>query len=305
MKQQLLLKNELRSAIMPWKKEAAKHLSLSSFEKFCLTVEASTNYTVNCSQDSIIVRRLGSEAAGRTILPSQRCNCVERVAYMAPCRHEVAMWSFQKKELFDQKKFHVRHIGRSGLDISYAVGNNVADDESGLVISHADLKIGVDGGNDERNTSGFDVSDDNIDGNVSISCGHKKITYNMMKNVSMECANECLRWKSEGISKLFMGLMGKTLDFLKDPRGADASWVAAEVGNYASAFFNSCKTAFRGVSGGGQSKRRKSVNENIQGNRKKVCKFSEKAVTKEKACSSCGESFLTGHHTSRNCPNAK
>jgi len=124
MKNHLLLKNEIACTDKCWRKEAASKLSLLAFEKFCSNVSASESYTVIQAQDTLVVHRIGSDAPGRSYSSeTEKCKCPDRIAFMAPCAHEIARSKFLKKKLFDAKDFHLRHMARSCLEVSSVIGN--------------------------------------------------------------------------------------------------------------------------------------------------------------------------------------
>jgi len=125
MKNHLLLKNEIACTDKCWRKEAASKLSLLAFEKFCSNVsDASESYTVIQAQDTLVVHRIGSDAPGRSYSSeTEKCICPDRIAFMAPCAHEIARSKFLKKKLFNAKDFHMRHMARSCLEVSSAIGD--------------------------------------------------------------------------------------------------------------------------------------------------------------------------------------
>jgi len=89
-----------------------------------------------------------------------------------------------------------------------------------------------------------------------------------------------------------MGVFAKTLEVLKNPQGADCTWVGAQVQTYASAFLSSCQANFQGIRSQ-SSKRKLPISEIVT------------VAKKKRGCSACGESFATGHHTKANCPNIR
>jgi len=103
--------------------------------------------------------------------------------------------------------------------------------------------IDVDDGDDEKAVDRSDGTDDDEDVPMQSYSFYvnRRISFNDLKTLSLELENECIKLKNDRISKLCVGILSKTLNVLKDPNGADTSWVSAEVAKYAESFFVGCK----------------------------------------------------------------
>jgi len=194
------------------------------------------------------------------------------------------------KPIFCLTRFHKRHFQRDGLYVSYHTtvtsGNGDVHD-----IDFVDGESFQAGNNDDDYINTLPTNEE-VDTLQSSSVPQsRKVTYNDLKVLAIEMANECLKWKNDSVSKLVMGLLTKTVDVLKNPGAADPSWVRSEVASYAESFLTSCKDSF--------TKKTFTLNKRKKSN----IEILSQSV-KAKACSLCGEYYSTGHHTKRHCPNA-
>jgi len=289
--QSLILKNEQRAATLHWEREAASKLCLISFQKFMSEAKKADEYGVTQNGNTFMVRRIGSDAPPRLFsTENDRCNCPYRIANIMTCGHEVAISKFLSKPIFCQTRFHKRHFLRDGLYVSYYTTVNAGNGDLNDVDDVDDESFH--GGNNEDDDVNTLLTNQEVDTLQSLSVTQsRKVTYNDLKVLAIEMANECLKWKNDSVSKLVLGLLSKTVDVLKNPGAADPSWVGSEVALYAESFLTSCKESF--------TKKPFTLNK-----RKKSSIEILSQTVKPKACSLCGEYFSTGHHTKRNCSNA-
>jgi hypothetical protein len=319
LKQSMLLNHEVRGATEGWRKEAATKLAYYSYVRFCGTVQQSANYTVERDDLGYKVTRKHSEAPARFFQnETMRCTCESRVSYMAPCAHEIAIRSFRRVPLFDISSFHIRHHLRLGLSLSFDAGKIIDDEDSQYHSDNDDLKqncnddltgesINTEGNDD--NSGLHSENDDNdiedMENEHKESTKRKKITFAMLQEAYTEHSNELMRWNEE-TRAVFLGLITRSLQMLKNPKECSAKWYAREIQQYVNSYLNSCKTEFKRRGKVYNCKRFLSMTEKIGKKRKTDSDFSQSLSQKneksEKKCSRCGEAFATGHHTKNNCP---
>lgn len=259
---------------------AAKGLTWNSYNRFCVALGNVNKYTVHCTEGKYAVQRISSEAPPRMFETAEsRCICEERVAFLAPCVHEISLSKFLKKDLFKLEQFHPRHYQRTALTVSHVSSEQHSSDGSNFLNDDND-----------NDTPPLETRELAIE---SLAVQRQQpLTFNVLKTAAIEAVNEALKWKNNHVSKLCLGLLSHITTVLKDPRGADIKWIGENVEKYVNSFTQSCVADLK-------------VKPTISG-RKRLKSLSEVVVarsTKAKACSKCGELFATGHHTAGNCPN--
>lgn len=201
---------------------AASELCHKSYERFSVAFGNMANYYVELVDCIYVVKRKNSDAPGRTFMTQEsRCMCQERVAFMMSCVHEIVLQAFLGKSLYEKNKFHRRHYLRTALFVSDSQGGNQIhhaglnrDDETTDDFflqqedQQEDLTSQHDDYTDENNQQNGVMSAINTSQHAFLDVQSQKpsvsnITYAILVNAATECANACLQWKNNEVSRLF------------------------------------------------------------------------------------------------------
>jgi hypothetical protein len=156
------------------------------------------NYTCSiCPNGEIEVRRRGNDAAVRVLHAVGRCNCNKRIAFLAPCCHEICADAME----FNLERWPDRYRQRRTLEISLAcnilpVGehqserNNLPNLATEEAFEDTDCADGFDGGADDfgGGTLALDVPVSvTVDQNVSVEFGPDRDDVSIDSDAMAQC----------------------------------------------------------------------------------------------------------------------
>jgi hypothetical protein len=330
----LILKKEATMKHAPeWKISAAEHLCLGAYQNLCTKVEQVYLYTVETMQSvdsGIITYKVKRDDGSPRVFhsPHDRCNCVDRIAHMWPCVHEIALrMNLNRGDPFDIAMFHRRYYLRSALTLSKEVPLVGLDEEdvyvdmlkSAGLLEDEDNAIGLHDPEDDDSVVELETKRHGGDDEVHKSCTEtvvetskgsmvkkqdKNVTYSMIMEAAKETANELNNWSND-TRVVFLGLLGKSLEMLRSKGKATANFYVHEMSKYVTSWLEGCKAEFRPMPKKSNTKRLKGLAEMVNEKKRKedsTTQLSQPASKKPKSCSYCGEAMSTGGHCATNCP---
>jgi len=247
------------------------------------------NYTVTHNEGIYYVQRKQSDAPPRVFENRNcRCKCMERVAYLGTCVHELAIRKHTQQDMFYINMFHRRHEQRKALTVSHEEQKDSTvspslQENSTFTVEDVDDDGPIDALDKDEASIHFDET--------LVQPKRQNITFNVLKTACIDCVNACLRWKNQNVSKTFLGMISHTLEVLINPQAEDAKWLGENIENYVNSFTQSC---------GADLKKKPVISDGKR-------KLSQSDVfmkrKKPKSCSKCGEAYETGHHSAATCKN--